>query len=308
MDLVARNDGQDPFNDVYGFCVDKQGRELGSYWSLSGVSFGSSVEDVGRSLETNTTGMSDVENLQPAYLPPYFDWRNHNGANWLTSVKNQGSCGSCWAFAAVGTAEAMLNIIAGNPDLNLNLSEQYLVSTCTTIGDCNGGFEFLALDYLRDYGVPDEACYPYKAQKSECSERCSDYASRLKFVPNSYRISYNYTEQEMKEKLSKYGPILVTMAIAEKTAGAYWDGNIMRCSRDFPNGGTRSIDHAVVAVGYNDVGGYWIVKNSWGSGWKENGYFKLGYNECNVAHSRFSWVETPMSLNEKFYLPLILRK
>ncbi len=266
------------------------------------------MEDNSNLLEPATVELPVANKYQAAYLPSSFDWRNYKGANWLTSVKNQGSCGSCWAFGAVGTAEAMLNIIADNPSLNLNLSEQYLVSTCTTIGDCNGGFEFLALDYIRDDGVPDEACYPYKTQNSNCSERCSDYANRLKFIPTSFRKSYTYTELEMKEKLVGHGPILITLAIAEKTAGAYWDGGILRCKNDKPDGGVSTIDHAVVAVGYNDAGGYWIVKNSWGSGWRENGYFKLGYNECNVANSRFSWVEVPFIGDEKLFIPIFLRK
>ena len=80
-----------------------------------------------------------VVQLGDVSLPSYFDWRD-NGGNWLSPVKDQGSCGSCWAFAAVGVVEAQFNIASGDPGLDPNLSEQYLVSDCSTnSGDCGGG-------------------------------------------------------------------------------------------------------------------------------------------------------------------------
>jgi C1A family cysteine protease len=92
---------------------------------------------------------------------PSFDWRSYGGQNWMTSVKNQGSCGSCWAFSAVGVVEAVYNIATGDPGLDLNLSEEYLVSDCLSGHNCCGGSMGTALSFFRDQGVPDEACLPY---------------------------------------------------------------------------------------------------------------------------------------------------
>ena len=291
MQLETRDDGKDPFSMEYGVCVDQQGNDLGTDWSLSGVSM-ISEEKNDKFIETLRDFTADPGDLpQNRAVPTSFDWRNYAGVNWMTPVKNQANCGSCWAFSAVGLTEAQHNIMASDPSLDLDLAEQYLVSTCFTDGDCQGGREHYALQYIRDSGVPDDTCYPYIAQNSLCSARCSDYASRLKYVPNA-NWTFNYSELDIKTLLSSYGPVTFAIGVNPDDAGAYWDGDILRCTKDIPNGGTFYIDHAVLAVGYNDAGGYWIVKNSWGTGYKDEGYFKLGYNECNVADSRISWVET----------------
>jgi C1A family cysteine protease len=109
-------------------------------------------------------------------LPDHFDWRNKHGVNWMTPVKNQNPpghyCGSCWAFASVGVTEALYNISYRNPDLDLDLSEEYLVSDCFPAGNCQiVGPPDKALQFIRDSGVPDEACFPYVAENRPCSDR-----------------------------------------------------------------------------------------------------------------------------------------
>jgi C1A family cysteine protease len=293
MQLEMRNDGKDPFSVEYSVCVDNQGNEMGTLWSLSEFKLITNHDTDQFNLPTLGEQVDSIEILNNRAVPSCFDWRNYAGANWMTPVKDQVGCGSCWAFSAVGLTEAQHNIMANDPSLNLDLAEQYLVSTCFAHGDCDGGVEVYALEYIRDSGVPDEACYPYKAQNSSCSARCSDYASRLKFLPNAY-WSVDYTELDIKFILSNYGPVTLGIGTDPAQAGSYWDGSIFRCKHDVPSDGTSYMDHAVLAVGYNDADGYWIVKNSWGSSWNGDGYFKLGYNECNVAHSRISWVESSL--------------
>jgi len=92
----------------------------------------------------NRNGIRRVYILMDAPLAS-FDWRNHNGGNWLTPVKSQGGRGSCWVFSSVGVVEAAHNIAGGNPDLDLNLSEQYLVSDCLSYNNCCGGRHDTAL-------------------------------------------------------------------------------------------------------------------------------------------------------------------
>jgi putative hemolysin len=289
LQLETRDDGKDPFSLVYAACIDNQGNDLGTVWSLSGISM-ISEENNDKFIENLHNFEADPGALpQSRAVPTSFDWRNYAGADWITPVKNQANCGSCWAFSAVGLTEAQHNIMASDPTIDLDLAEQYLVSDCFAHGDCDGGVEVYALEYIRDSGIPDEACYPYIAANSVCSDRCSDYASRLKKVPNA-NWTNSYTELDIKTLLSSYGPVTLAIGFDPKGAGVYWDGDIRRCTNDIPSGGSDYIDHGVLAVGYNDTGGYWIVKNSWGSNWNGDGYFKLGYNECNVAHSRITWV------------------
>ena len=92
-------------------------------------------------------------------LPSSFDWRDVNGTNWMTPVKHQGWCGSCVSFAAVGMLEARIKYLSGISTLEPDFSEQHLLS-CGG-GSCSGWYISSALNYLQDYGVPEEECYPY---------------------------------------------------------------------------------------------------------------------------------------------------
>ena len=297
-----KNDGKDPYSQIYPVCVDNDGNELGTFWSLSDydlVTKPLNFDDI----DPGSTETASIDLSQNRDVPTSFDWRSFGGIDWMTPVKNQALCGSCWAFCSVGLAEAQNNIIPSNPNIDMNLAEQYLVSTCFADGDCGGGNEVSALIYMRDTGIPDEACYPYIAVNSLCEARCSNYDERLEFVPNAHWssnfYSVNYTEQDMKNIISSYGPVTLAIGVDTNYAGFYKDGDIFRCRHDIPSDGSDYVDHGVLAVGYNDGGGYWIVKNSWGSSWNGDGYFKLGYNECNVAHSRISWVESALQIRTK---------
>jgi hypothetical protein len=225
-------------------------------------------------------------------VPSAFDWRNYQGHNWLTGVKNQLLCGSCWAFAAAGVSEAYHNILASNPDLDLNLSEQALVS-CSDAGSCEGGAASLALAYIRDNGVVDEACLPYVSLDIAC-DRCADWQNRRTFI--DAREGFVPDRTSLRENIVNYGPLYASMGIGDDY-GSYFDtGDVYRCSNDSQNGHTGS-NHAVVVVGYDDAGGYWIVRNSWGAWWNGDGYFKVGYDECNIdsTYSAYAYVEPPVT-------------
>jgi cysteine-rich repeat protein len=255
--------------------------------------------------------------LGPPQSPPLsdtssgLDWRNMTYNNvtgdWLTSVKNQGGCGSCWAFGAVGTMEARYNIVNSNPRLDPDISEEYLVSDCHPVfyiwdfrwvQNCCGGWDDVALGFIRDNGVCDESCFPYSdasgcscggssvcstncayddnlnnndCSNSICSNRSSDWGSRL-WTISGYTGSASLTDNQTKQYLMDHGPLSVNIDISTIS----YSGGIGSCTED----GT---DHCVVLVGYNDTGGYWILKNSWGTGYQDNGYFRVAYGECNVT-------------------------
>ena len=128
----------------------------------------------------------------------------------------------------------------------MDLSEQYLVSDCFQYGNCTEGIDVYALEYIRDEGIPDEACYPYIAEDSLCSERCDNYFNRLIFVPNVHSATnywhIKYTEDELKKYLSNYGPVTIALAMSSTVVGSYWDGDIYRCSYDYADGGIARLE------------------------------------------------------------------
>ena len=143
----VRTDGRDPFSREYGVCVLPDGTEVGTIVHLSGL--GDKPVPAGCASTGSSPGWMPEGELSesrlgmqpevPSDLPASFDWRDHLDENWLTPIKDQGYCGSCWAFAPVAAAEAAHKIGYDNPDLELDLSEQYLVSDCNlAAGNCCG--------------------------------------------------------------------------------------------------------------------------------------------------------------------------
>jgi len=199
-------------------------------------------------------------------LPSSIDWRNHGG-DWTTPVRDQHDCDSSAAFAALGAVESRLEIAHDNPDENPDLSEQHLFF-CGG-GDCVDGWPvYSAMDFVRDTGVADESCAPYDDQDHTCS-LCSDWQDRVTRTHCWYSVS---GRNSVKYYLANYGPVETTMVVYQDfytyTSGIYthtW-------------GGYEKI-HAITLVGYDDGGGYWIGKNSWGTGWGEDGWFRVAYGD-----------------------------
>ena len=213
-----------------------------------------------------------------------FDWRNKDGKDWMTPVKSQGSCGSCWAFSAIGVVEAAINIYANDPDIDIDLSEQHLVSDCCNAGSCGGGIPDGALKYVRDTGVPEESCFPYIASNCACTP-CSDWAENPWGIENYVYVSSS--TDAFKSALQEYGPLSVVLSVPDDWF--YYVGGVYTPTWEVTNG-VGWANHAVVLVGWNDSEGCWIIKNSWGSGWGEQGYARVLYG--NLEKYNYAYAVT----------------
>jgi hypothetical protein len=201
-----------------------------------------------------------------------FDWRNRHGRNWNTSVKNQFLpfyCNSCWAFGAVGAVEAYTRLYY-NQLLDIDLSEQDVVS-CSNGGTCaNGGFTSSALNYIKNTGVVNETCYPNTGSDSPCSNKCSNPSEKIKIGGTLAFSTFPKTEESLKKMIIKYGPM--TAAIPGHTMTLSGFGTIN--AGDSVQLATDSWAPTII-IPANDprIGQtYWIFKQSCGEGWGNSGW------------------------------------
>ncbi len=215
-------------------------------------------------------------------LPSSLDWRNNNGTNYISSVKDQDTCGSCWSFAACGVVEALRKINGQTACGFDDLSEQFIVSCDPNDLGCDGGYPDKVANFFMNTGAPDEACFAYAAEDSAlgtpCSQRCNDWSSRLRkiaswsWVHNGLTPSNPGAVDTLKAALQN-GPLFTTMRVPYDFF-AYKSGVYRHVIGPVVGG------HAVLLVGYDDANSCFIIKNSWGPNWGENGFFRVAYSQC----------------------------
>lgn len=209
--------------------------------------------------------------------PDSWDWRNVGGTNYVTSVKNQAGCGSCVAFGTIGAFEAVIKV-NGGPMTDLSEAHLFFCGG----GSCDDGWYLSsALNYLETSGAPDEGCFPYQDYQMPCSDTCSDWQTRAKQIDGWGWVG---GRDSIKNALVNYGPLVAQFSVYQDFFDypdeGIWSDNIYSHKYGSLAGG-----HAITIVGYdNNPGGpgYWICKNSWGSAWGINGYFKMEYGECGI--------------------------
>lgn len=214
-------------------------------------------------------------------LPTSYDLRTAK-VGCVQGIKDQGQCGSCWAFSATASLECAYFLKYGK---SANLSEQELVDCDTTDYGCNGGWPKYAWAFLKSKGgSQSQSSYPYTSGTTQTAGTCKFPSSQVVAKVSSYnQMNFNrqpvLTLSQMQNALITNGPLSVAIDASSFAFQVYSSGlyNPTSCSS---NG--KTVDHAVNIIGYGS--NYWIVRNSWGTGWGMQGYFQIasGVNKCNI--------------------------
>ncbi|XP_059279367.1 low-temperature-induced cysteine proteinase-like [Lycium ferocissimum] len=201
-------------------------------------------------------------------LPDSVDWREKGV---LVGVKNQGQCGSCWAFSAVAAIEAVNKMVTGD---SISLSEQELVDCDTSYNSgCKGGLMDYAFKFvINNGGLDTEEDYPYTAKDGRCDQTRKN--ARVVTIDGYEDVPAN-NEKALKKAVAGQ-PVSVAIEAGGKDFQHYKSGI-------FTGNCGAAVDHGVVAVGYGSENGmdYWIVRNSWGASWGERGYLRMQRNIAN---------------------------
>ena len=222
---------------------------------------------------THQYQQSELQNR--AKVPDSRDWR---AEGWVTDVKDQGQCGSCWAFSSVAALEGQYANVTGNLT---SFSEQNLVDCVTNCSGCDGGWMNLAMEWVVENGIETEQAYPYMGVDQSCAFNKSMSAANFSSVVNITQDDVD----GLYHAVATVGPISVAID-AEDDMMLYKSGiyKSTTCS-------TTMLDHGVAAVGYGvSLKGhkYYIIKNSWNADWGMDGYIYWSRdipNMCGIAHA-----------------------
>lgn len=240
-----------------------------------------------RQKEANTDNhpniWSELRKLDSAdyELPKFIDWRQHG---YVSPVKDQGHCGSCWAFSSTGALEGQHYRVSGNL---ISLSEQNLVDCSRKYGNmgCDGGLMENAFRYIRDnHGLDTENSYHYEAHDAKCR-----FNNRTVGADDKGFVAIpSGDEKKLMKALAIKGPVSVAIDASQDSFRLY-DGGVY----DEPACGNQeeNLDHGVLVVGYGTDpvhGDYYLVKNSWSENWGQAGYIRMARNkdnQCGIATS-----------------------
>jgi len=252
--------------------------EMNVFADLSNAEFKQNHLGLAFDYENYTPVNEYVPEVSVADLPTSVDWRTQGA---VTPIKNQGQCGSCWSFSATGSIEGAWKISGHQL---VGLSEQNLMDCSTAEGNqgCNGGLMDDAFKYvIKNNGIDSEASYPYQTQQGSCHYALSNRAAQI----SSYKDIPSKNETALQVASANIGPISVAIDASHESFQLYKSGvyHQLLCSQ------TR-LDHGVLVIGYGTDSGndYWLVKNSWGTTWGQEGYIWMSRNKnnnCGIATS-----------------------
>jgi C1A family cysteine protease len=211
--------------------------------------------------DIEAAGREDVSRTMA--LPTYY-------LGWCTGIRNQGSCGSCWAFGTTGAVEGAFGKQAG---LTKDLSEQQLLD-CNSYGySCSGGWWAFGPTYSP--GLTNESNYPYVAYKKTCTVTSPYYPIYAAYYV--YCSSCVPPTTNIKNAIYTYGNVAAAVYV-NSAFQAYTGGTFASCAN-------YSVNHAIVLCGWDDSRGAWRLKNSWGTGWGEGGYMWIKYGCSKVGYA-----------------------
>ncbi|KAI6649628.1 Cathepsin L [Oopsacas minuta] len=205
------------------------------------------------------------------------DWRDKG---YVTGIKDQGQCGSCWAFSAIGSLEGQY---FNKTHKLVSFSEQELVDCSKNGGNagCQGGDMDAAFEYIEKNGIESESDYKYRAKKHKCEYDASKVVTKI----SGYKDIPSGSISAMHLAVGSVGPISAAMDASHDSFQFYSEGiyHPRKCGKK-----DNQLDHGVLAIGYGVTPqAYWLMKNSWGTDWGMDGYFKIAQkeNECGICTS-----------------------
>jgi hypothetical protein len=217
----------------------------------------------------------------------------------VTGGRNQGSCGSCWAFSTTAALESKALITFDAPNQDLNLSEQILLSCTDSLapgGDSKpnncekGGYASTAADVLVNYGTAEERCYPYTGANGSCGNACTGWQNDTYKIDGwSYVVNGTATSDSAIKTALQSGPVVAWMKVYQDFY-SYVNGVYTRTSTTYVG------NHFILIVGYDDALGAFKIKNSWGTGWGQSGFGWISFSELypgveSTNHTQFGkWV------------------
>lgn len=248
-------------------------------------------------------GMEDVYKYRTTYVcdanASSFDASNFGA---VSRVQDQGECGSCWAFASVSILEAGYLRVNGK---KINGSEQELLNCALGYDnkdmDCKGGYIDKSVEYLKNNGVAEERTLPYTAKNENCTYQ-SDKANNYHAVSWGFAGLTNAqspSKSEIKTAIAKHGPVASYMWVYSGAFSAYNDQNVYK--ETFPANTPDSLKrgHVVTIIGWDDSKNAWLIKNSWGTTWGDNGFGWIDYNSNGIG-SWVTWIEPEVEAALKY--------
>jgi C1A family cysteine protease len=208
----------------------------------------------------------------PKTYPSVKDWRNVGGLNYITAVKTQGLCQSCVAFSVCSAVEIAVRIAQKRPDLEIDLSEAHLFYCNGGNDPCqNGWWPTAALDIAKNIGIAPEVYFPYVAGNQVCAVGTGWESQKVQIKA----WTNLKTGAEIKNWIHEKGPVIACMEIFSDIH-SYSNGVYHHLS------GASLGWHSLSVVGYNDVEGYWICKNCWGTTFGNEGFINVAFGECSI--------------------------
>merc|ERR1711998_9798 len=291
-------------NDVHAVQDESAGMPAVSDLSLLEVDEGASG--------MSSAGHAHKENY---VLPRSWDWRDVDGKNFMEPVIDQGECGSCYAVAVADMITARVAVQTNN-SVRIPLSAQEILGCGAKYQQgCDGGFPFLASKYVADFGIASEVCYPYEERGFSAPTHYPGCGLPRHTAANpkacKYRVKvskYDYiggcygccSEKAMMQEIYENGPIVSAFKVNPRLLH-YAEGVFLEIGEGVPTVNRwEETDHAVVVVGWGEtVSGkkYWIVKNSWGAEWGNDGYFQVQRGTDVMAFESMAVAALPIVSN-----------